>query len=157
MQWLRGSRKPRLAVACCFPLRLPACAAAHGHTCCPTSVNRRPDCAPLAALRRELHRLRSQCISSRSVHIRELTPAQMRLPSLCAGKFVEDIAHRAQRREQQQPSADELGILHMPSLLIRHTCAHHVSSVTCHVSSDTHCASYSVCFVLSVHAVPSPS
>ena len=92
-------------VACCSPLRLPACAAADGHTCCPTRVNRRPDCTPLAASRQELHRLRSACISSLSFRIRELKSAQMRPSLLCADKFVEDIEHRAHQHQQDQKVA----------------------------------------------------
>ena len=42
-----ASASPR--VSGCFPLRLPACATAHGHACCPASVNLRPNCSPLAA------------------------------------------------------------------------------------------------------------
>ena len=86
----------------CFPLRLPACATAHGHACCPASANSRPDCTPLAALRRELHRLRSACISSPSVRIRELNPAQTRLRSPCATSFAPPDAHHAQQDRQGQ-------------------------------------------------------
>merc|ERR1711907_525694 len=59
------------------------------------------------------------------------------------------------RQEHQQALANELGIPHAHSLPICHAaardrcdCARHVSSIAC--------APYSVCIVVSVHAVPSP-
>ena len=102
--------KPRLLLACRL-LLVTAPSRAQQLTVISAAPRARisgPIAHQLAALRQQLHRLRSACISSHSVRIRELNAAQTRPRSPCAGRLGPADAHRAQRREHQQPSAEHL-------------------------------------------------